>query len=595
MNTLQSIKLQIDKSSVISFDIFDTLLLRPYIEPSHLFFHLEKLENAIDYAKNRIQAEHKAWHSRKNNEDITFDEIYDYIDDKFKYMKQKEFDFEKKVLIQNPEMFEIYNYALSQNKKIIFVSDMYFPSSFLAEVLRQKGYSSYYKLYVSSDIGIRKSTSNLYKKIQKELNISYQEILHIGDNFHSDYTVPKDLGINAVYYEKVFERFLKENINARIFQKQFNNNIGVSILLSVLSIKWLKYKKDNSEENYWYKLGYEIGGPTCFAFMKFLEKDVLENNIKNLFFVARDGYSLEKVFKVFGNESIKTHYVYAPRFMNVISRLDFDSTDAMIIEQRKDAVIDYLKSKSGGVSTVNTMELIDQEQKSNFIMQNIEELKKLSVEEMSKYKQYLLEKKVDDSVIAVIDTITVSFSSQQLIAAALDDVSLMGYYFCALTEFDEYKNNKFKRFFPIRNRLKLGSFIEFLMTSPEKPIQRIENNLPVYQDNISVYENNKIRIYPFVSQGEIDFAIDIQQIFGKDDIFLTDEIIYNWLDVFAENPKKCDKKYFKLIRHGQDILHSDFYVDIFPWWYDNAIFLRHRIRRIIDRIKNCIQPPQNSD
>ena len=36
------IKNQIDSHLVISFDIFDTLLLRPYAKPTDLFLHLEK-------------------------------------------------------------------------------------------------------------------------------------------------------------------------------------------------------------------------------------------------------------------------------------------------------------------------------------------------------------------------------------------------------------------------------------------------------------------------------------------------------------------------------------------------------------------------
>lgn len=33
---LEKIKKQIDKSSAVSFDIFDTLLLRPYLNPTDL-------------------------------------------------------------------------------------------------------------------------------------------------------------------------------------------------------------------------------------------------------------------------------------------------------------------------------------------------------------------------------------------------------------------------------------------------------------------------------------------------------------------------------------------------------------------------------
>ena len=40
---LEILKDKIEKAKIVSFDIFDTLLLRPYAKPVDLFLHLEKL------------------------------------------------------------------------------------------------------------------------------------------------------------------------------------------------------------------------------------------------------------------------------------------------------------------------------------------------------------------------------------------------------------------------------------------------------------------------------------------------------------------------------------------------------------------------
>ena len=42
--SFSEIKKRIETHEVISFDIFDTLLLRPYVRPSDLFVHLERLK-----------------------------------------------------------------------------------------------------------------------------------------------------------------------------------------------------------------------------------------------------------------------------------------------------------------------------------------------------------------------------------------------------------------------------------------------------------------------------------------------------------------------------------------------------------------------
>ena len=125
---LDSIKQKLDNADIISFDIFDTLLLRPYVNPNDLFYHIEKVYNIAGYAKARQKAEQNAWDKyRINKEDITLDEIYLEIEDKYKKYKTIEIEFEITTSISNEEMYDVYKYALDKNKTIIFTSDMYLP------------------------------------------------------------------------------------------------------------------------------------------------------------------------------------------------------------------------------------------------------------------------------------------------------------------------------------------------------------------------------------------------------------------------------------------------------------------------------------
>ena len=124
------LKALINKHKVISFDIFDTLLLRPYAQPTDVFKHIGVLikNGEIDGAdKNdgecfeeyRIKAEQdcrKETREKSNNEieDITLDEIYDYFaknyGEKWRKYKQLEVDIETQTLQVNPEMAEIFDY-----------------------------------------------------------------------------------------------------------------------------------------------------------------------------------------------------------------------------------------------------------------------------------------------------------------------------------------------------------------------------------------------------------------------------------------------------------------------------------------------------
>ena len=164
---IEIVKQKIDNAEVVSFDIFDTLLVRPYVNPNDLFDHLGELENIHNFRKMREIAFEQAIHKYKNEkvEEVTLEQIYEFLPKQIQYLKEKELELEYKVLQQNFEIKEVYDYAISKNKKIILISDMFLPKDFIESVLSKNGYTNYYKLYLSSEIKKLKFTSNLYRHV----------------------------------------------------------------------------------------------------------------------------------------------------------------------------------------------------------------------------------------------------------------------------------------------------------------------------------------------------------------------------------------------------------------------------------------------
>ena len=200
-----SLKLKINSVKIISFDIFDTLLLRSFLEPKDVFLSLEKTENCPDFFKYRTQAEPKAWEKfvSSTKDDVNLDEIYAQMPSHMQYMKEKEIAFECEHLFLNPQMYDVFKYALSQGKQVIICSDMYLPSDSLEHLLAKRLNSNQFKLYVSADYGKRKHTGRLFEHVISDLQVKPFDILHIGDNMQSDVIIPKSKGINAVYYQKI--------------------------------------------------------------------------------------------------------------------------------------------------------------------------------------------------------------------------------------------------------------------------------------------------------------------------------------------------------------------------------------------------------
>lgn len=561
------IKKDIDKVQIVSFDIFDTLLLRPYIRPTDLFLHIEKVKNKPFFCQLRQDAEREARNKRPDVEDITFDEIYNEIDDDFKSLKQVELDFENMVLTQNPELKQVYDYALEKKKKVIIISDMYLSTGFLSNVLKKNGFAKFDKIYVSGNIGKGKYTGNLYKHIINDLNVTNsKDILHIGDNKHSDYKKAQKLGIRTILYKQVARQFLESNPRISKFLERNREKLGASILVAFLAIKWQNKRCGTvNKDTYWENLGYEYAGPIAYGYSRFVEKEAVNNKLSTMLFVARDGYTLQKVFNTFSS-SIKNLYVYAPRFLNLICRLDYNRDDI----KQSQAIIDYYSSQSNKIKNAYA-KINKHNAKVNhkFIQDNLSLFSPLVKKASDNYKKYLNNLVKGDGEVGIVDTITGEFSSQKILQYSLNNHT-HGLYWGVLK--NKVQNNfEYSTFVSNDTDVPNGrdvftanwNFMEFLITSPEYPIKNITTDgRPVYDTNPTNSEIKRAEIYPIISKSAVLFAEDIKNKFGGYDIYLEGKVLIDWVNTFIDNPTHTDIKYMSEINFGADSAHRD-YIPLF--------------------------------
>lgn len=295
------------KYKYVSFDIFDTLILRNVSKPVDIFEVIEKeynkfFENKLsDFKSLRINAELIA---RKNtkNEEITLDEIYQNLEFSNKdEIRRIEIDIEKSFMTKNLEMFDIYEKCLQNGIKVIITSDMYLPISIIEEILKSNDIDKYEKLYLSSELKLTKSKGTIFDYVLKDLNISKDEIIHIGDNKKSDYLVPKSLGIASILYKRNFYKVHKykevEDTN-KLYYNSLNSFIENHI---------------DMNKDYFWKIGYETFGPLLYSYTNWLKECFIKENYKKVFFLARDGYIMQKVFKMINDTNIENEYMYASR------------------------------------------------------------------------------------------------------------------------------------------------------------------------------------------------------------------------------------------------------------------------------------------
>ena len=535
MSLLNKIKSQIDMHDIISFDIFDTLLLRPYVKPTDLFLHLEQIENVAGFAKARIEAESIARQIHKDKEDITLDEIYNELTEPFLSLKNKEMNLERQVLQPNPEMKEVFDYALKQGKRIIIVSDMYLPKKFLSDVLYKKGYEGIEKVYVSSEYEKMKYSGGLFSSVLSDLNVSPSCILHMGDNEHSDVKVPKSLHIDAIWVPKPLDKFFNQDIRVAEFYKENERNLNISIMLGVISYV---YALDYSE--YWKVFGFKYAGPVIYAYMNWLIQNLKADKIKDVLFVARDGYTLQKVFDILSkNYDIKSNYIYASRTFDILfnlaykSKIKVDEKEGISCVRK---IIDYYKSKDA-ILEKEAPDIIENcKQGADFIEKHRQIFERLAKKKKDNYTQYIGQFLKNDRV-AMVDTCSIHMSSQRLLRDFCNSLgtNIFGYYWFVKYANDvDYSNFNFKAF-QLSHDWKFADWdiMEFLITSPEPPIEDIsENGLPIHKE-LTEYEKTRSTVYPFVSDGAILFTETLKQFFGDIQVLFSAEDVTEWINKLA--------------------------------------------------------------
>ena len=308
---------------IVSFDIFDTCLVRACGRPEFVFDILARkvlgqdsnMTQCMDFAYIRRKAESSAIQQnvKKEIEEITIDEIYDECDfssltdvpkDK---IKKIELELEKELLFPVMEIKDKIDKIRNQNIKILFISDMYLPSLFVMNILMGFGIMKEGdKLYISSEYRKKKSTGSLYKLIKQNESISYNEWQHYGDNIISDVKIPRKLGIKA---QKVFHSW---SFYERMLALQEMTSSQFSLKMMASISKTIRLQHPKSPELYF---AADLIAPLYVPFVYHIMSEAEKRGITSLYFLARDGYIFYKIALCFRNRfpHINLHYLYVSR------------------------------------------------------------------------------------------------------------------------------------------------------------------------------------------------------------------------------------------------------------------------------------------
>lgn len=340
---IDQIKRQIDQHTVISFDLFDTLITRKLLEPADIHYLVDK-HKSQEYRFNRLKHEHSL--GEHANLKTVFDSMFQDKKIRDEFLKREE-RFERILTTAREDVIALFNYAKESGKRTSIVTDTPHSEKFIKNILKHHGIDGWAGLLVSSSLGKTKAESTLWKHFIKLLEPE-SSVLHIGDNTQSDIANSKALGIDAIQVKSCRDMLCDSSLKA-LYEDA--SNPDQSIIAGHIATRLfnspfaLKDKRGQviieSEED----LGYVFYGPIIFTYIAWIARMAAKQSVDSLLFCARDGYFLHRLYKLFS----KKYKDQCPRTSHyfITSRIILTKANIRTLEDLKESLkLDFKGSLS---------------------------------------------------------------------------------------------------------------------------------------------------------------------------------------------------------------------------------------------------------
>ena len=139
-----------DEFDLVSFDIFDTLLIWPYPSPRDFLDRLEVTLGLPGFAETRKKAVPMAYATawESGREEVSLEEIYSNTPYSPEVM-QLELEGIRRSMVADTEAVALWWRMKAKGKRVVIASDMYYPEEFLKSLLKSNGIYGWDGFYLS--------------------------------------------------------------------------------------------------------------------------------------------------------------------------------------------------------------------------------------------------------------------------------------------------------------------------------------------------------------------------------------------------------------------------------------------------------------
>ncbi|MBM7566465.1 hypothetical protein [Paenibacillus sacheonensis] len=323
----QRLRSKIIAAEVVSFDVFDTLVMRQTLYPQDIFYIMQERieesdEHTESFANIRIKAERELYREGLNpNLTAIYNRIQEFLlisDDRKQQWQELEVRIESEYLLRRESMCELLAFATSLGKEVYLVSDMYLPRRTLYPLLSALGIRVQEDhLFVSCDFGVSKE-AGLFKILTEKTG--YRKTLHIGDNEEADIRSAERYGIHDTFHIKSALNMLEDGYANELlkYDSKLSNRLMIGEFIARQLNNPFLYSETNGKfrVDSPYEMAYAFIAPVVYRFFSWIVAKAKELDLNRILFSARDGYLLEAISQTLRSAHAdfpRTQYFYTSR------------------------------------------------------------------------------------------------------------------------------------------------------------------------------------------------------------------------------------------------------------------------------------------
>lgn len=499
----------IKERDVVSADLFDTLIMRQTLYSTDIYELVdEELKDRGVFLEDFVKLRESAEKELSKHKAPSLVEIYQYLIElngfsglKAEELAELEWKIDLSLVVPRAEMCDLLSQIWGMGKELYIVTDTYYSRKQIETILQKCGINNYTDVLVSCEYGTSK-TQNLWGNLRER--IGEKACIHIGDDAAADVEAAERNGIEAYRIYSGID--LWEAVGCLGMEKYVDDlSDRIKLGLFVSKIFNSPFQFETTEKkicvNNAYDIGFMFFAPLISDFVLWLNEQVAEN-VDNIWFGARDGYLIQKLYDCIGNTTKTSVYFLTSRVAAIRAGVKNLADISYIDEMKFSGTVQEQMQERFGI------QIPKQVKDKESILDYAKEILSTAEIKRKNYLKYIKTLDRKEGNIAFFDF--VAKGTCQMFVEKVLNKQLMGLYFLRLEE-DNPKTQglNIKAFYQAEEKSDSVIFdnyyiLETMLTAPMPSVLEFdENGKPCYAKETR--DDESIKCFSQAQEGISDF------------------------------------------------------------------------------------------